>query len=388
MLLPQAREAPVVAGFGRSRRADEIRALTPAIDLVRARDLVARRRLPRHAQAVVPRPPLVETALARVGLVEPLGRVERVLVHEHRRVVLDLVVARREPEPDAIAPQRPAERFVDVVVVLHRVRRAEAGVLQALREVVPLQGAVGEGEERRVGERVAAIARDEVDAHASGGHLGRQARRVNRDFLRGADVRNLPADVAAGLQRHRVDAVERDALIDRAAAVDGHAAAGALQLRTADVLAAALRARNHPRDRQVVARRRQRIDHVRREHLLLGHALHVHRGRCARDGHLLFDGADAQLRVDARHRRSGQLDPVADDRREARERERDAVQSRPQIDDLETAVAIRYSSPDLFDEHRTRCVDGNARQHGAGCVLHHAGDRRLRRRDRRQQEHP
>ena len=50
---------------------------------------------------------------------------------------------------------------------------AEAGGLQLVGEVVALQALVREGEERGVGEPVAAVARDEVDADAA----GRQVRR-------------------------------------------------------------------------------------------------------------------------------------------------------------------------------------------------------------------
>src|SRR5882672_9138280 len=135
MLLPQARETAIVAGLGRPRGADEIRALTPAINFVRPGKFVPRRRLPCDPKTVVERASRIDTALAGVGLVEPLRRIERVLVHKHRGVVLDLVVPCREPEPDAVAPQRPAEGCIEIPVVLHRVRRAEAGVLEPLREV-------------------------------------------------------------------------------------------------------------------------------------------------------------------------------------------------------------------------------------------------------------
>jgi hypothetical protein len=49
------------------------------------------------------------------------------------------------------------------------------------------------------------------------------------------DIGNLPADVATRLERHRVDPVQRDALVLLAAAVDLDAPADQLQVRPADI---------------------------------------------------------------------------------------------------------------------------------------------------------
>ena len=90
---------------------------------------------------------------------------------------------------------------------------ARPAACSSSEKLFALQALVGEGEERGVGEPVAAVARDEVDADAAGRQIGRQRGRVDRDLGRRSHVRRLTADVAAGLQRHRVDAVGGHALI-------------------------------------------------------------------------------------------------------------------------------------------------------------------------------
>src|SRR6185503_21136026 len=99
----------------------------------------------------------------------------------------------------------------------------------------------GEREYRRVTERIAAVLRHEVHAHAAGRQVGAKRGRVDADFRGRAHVRRLAADVAAGLQCHRVDAVDSDALIDGAASVHGEALTDVLNQRATDVVAAAER---------------------------------------------------------------------------------------------------------------------------------------------------
>ena len=169
---------------------------------------------------------------------------------------------------------------------------------ELVREVVALQRLVGEREDRRVAERVAAVLGHEVDAHAAGRQVGAERRGVDGDFRGRAHVRRLAADVAAGLQCHRVDAVDGDALIDGAAAVHGEALTDVLNQRAADVVAAAERARNHASQAEVVARARQRVDHFRVQHALLRQRLHVHDRRLARHGDGFLERADAEFDVD------------------------------------------------------------------------------------------
>src|SRR4029079_12390262 len=105
-------------------------------------------------QAVIERASFVDATLARVGFIQPLRRVEGVLVDEYRCEILDFVVSRREPEPDTAPPQRHTERRVEIVVVLHGIRGAEASVLQPLCEVAALHGAIRESEEGGIRKRI------------------------------------------------------------------------------------------------------------------------------------------------------------------------------------------------------------------------------------------
>ena len=64
-------------------------------------------------------------------------------------------------------------------------------------------------------------------------------------------------------------------------------------------------------------------------------------------------------------------------RAEAGQRERHGVGAGAQIDDAVLAGAVGDGRTRFLDERRARRFHGHARQHGAGRVLHDAGDRGL-----------
>ena len=67
---------------------------------------------------------------------------------------------------------RATEGFVEVEVADDLGWRRQASGLQLVGKVIPLQALVCEREERGVGEPVAAVARDEVDADTAGRQVG------------------------------------------------------------------------------------------------------------------------------------------------------------------------------------------------------------------------
>ena len=132
-------------------------------------------------------------------------------------------------------------------------------------------------------ERVAPVARDQVEAHAA--HLGfrREAAGFHRNFLHrrvvGGDRDELAAAALADVVLHPV--VERRDLV-QAAAVNGKPLAG--ELRSADVLGRARDAGNE--DADLTGRfhpDRDRVEDVARHHLLLHDVLHVDGRRLSGD---------------------------------------------------------------------------------------------------------
>src|SRR5512144_1629782 len=113
MLLPQTGEPAITRRLRRSRRADLVRTVAPLVGFVGAGDLHLRRRLIGDAEAVVVLLPLVDSWRRRRH-VEPLVGLEGVGIREDAGLALDLVVPRREPEPDLVAADRTAEGFVEV----------------------------------------------------------------------------------------------------------------------------------------------------------------------------------------------------------------------------------------------------------------------------------
>ena len=297
-------------------------------------------------------------------------------VEEHAaHPVLRDLQSMRGVEPQLVLPDRTAERRIDVSDFLQRVRRREAARLQVGSEVAALHRLVGERREDQAAEGVAALLRNDVHAHAALGGFRRHAGRVNRHLLRAAHVGHVRRVVHAGGQ-HQRQAVDRRSLIEAAAPVRGElrdrvAAAAADILRTDAVerqtSGDADAGKQHPEVLHEPARR-HRVDHAMIEHLLTRGALDVDDRRFAADGDRLRDRADTQIRVDGRGERAVQLNAVAPDRAEARQRERHRVGAGPQVDDLVLAGAVGDDRSRLLDQRGTGCFNGHARQHGAGRI--------------------
>ena len=362
--LPQHREAEVARGLWSHQGRDAVGAVAPRVLLVGAGDLGLGRRLPRRPQAAVVGPADQEPALG-AGRIQELRRLVGVEVLGHRRPAFGADKSRGEPEPQLVPLDRPAGRGVEVPIPLDLVWRRQSGCLELVGEVVAGQTAVGEGEEGGRREPVAAVPRDEVDAHAARRQLGRYSRVIDGHFGRRPHVRNLAADVAARLQRHGVDAVERHALILLPAAVNLDAAARALQSRAADVGAVEDRGRNHPRQAGVVARTRQRVDRLGAQDGRARRGRDIHGRRLAGDGDGLFQRADAQIHVDHGPRGAAESNGLPLAGVEARQCERDGVGARPQVDHLVAAVVVGDGGADLLDQHRAGGFHRDARKHRA-----------------------
>src|SRR5256885_14566201 len=102
-------------------------------------------------------------------------------------VVADVAVRREEPE--AILLYRAAEREVDVEDLVHRVRRPESAADQILREVVALERMARVADIGGAGDRVAALARDEVEMRAAGRDPRAERRGLHGDLLRSEERR-------------------------------------------------------------------------------------------------------------------------------------------------------------------------------------------------------
>ena len=133
-------ERRVSSGFrGDVRRSTPTRG-NAAILLVAEVELVARRRLPRHARRVVTVNLRVRPLAALVGDKDPGERVRVEIVV--RDVLLDFVVAVRDVEPQLVFHQRPAAVGVEVPCVPQAVDRSQTLVDVFLREIVVCQALV------------------------------------------------------------------------------------------------------------------------------------------------------------------------------------------------------------------------------------------------------
>src|SRR5580765_1869506 len=289
--------------FRRARRDAEV-----------ARQLVLRAHLPGQADVV-----------ARVAL--RLGPGPRQVRREHERRLIAFVegvgadllvapVAVRGPEPQRVLLDRAAERAAGVVDLQDAVGGDDALRSQGIVDVAALQRVVREVDEGRAAEAVAAILRDDVDAHAAPGHFGGdRAELVAQLLRRGVVGRQAGARVVA---RHVGvhDPIELyQPVVERAAV--------RLQLilvlagRAADVALVAADADGHHADGGPVLRRRHRVDRVLADNLPLQHVLGVDDGAGAGHGYRFLERPDAQLGVDRRGEGGRQLDPFALDRRES-----------------------------------------------------------------------
>ena len=143
---------------------------------------------------------------------------------------------------------------------------------------------------------------------------------------------------------------------------------------------ARLHAGDHRREVRVETARGDRVDDFLGHDALGRRALHVDDRRLAGDDDRFLDRADLHVGVDRHVGAADQLEAVALDGVEAGQREGHRVDARPEILDAVLTGAVGGDGTDLFDERRTRGLDGDAGQYGPGRVFHEAGNRRLRER--------
>ena len=237
---------------------------------------------------------------------------------------------------------------------------------------------------------VAAFARNDVDAHAAGGLVGRARREIDRHFLHAAHV----GQEVAGLAGSSELAVDSPSIITRWSLpllpwmvmlppvvlmmlvpptswlfrfMPGISVAAVNCVRPVGID----RSTSSPMTRCLVALCTSTI------------------GDSPVTVTVSSTRADPQLGVDRRGERSGQLDAFAPDGAEAGERERHRVGAGPQLLDPVLAGAVGDHRADLLDQRRARRFDRHAGQHRARRVADDAGDRGLRRlTERKRPAHP
>src|SRR5207253_3689818 len=170
-------------------------------------------------------------------------------------------------------------------------------------------------------------------------------------------------------------AVQQLPVVRRPVVMDGDALAYRI-LVAADVLLRRRddRARNNRGEAAKLPIDGQRKELFARDHSLLDDVLDVHDGSLAGDGDRLLEAADAEIDVDRCGEIRRQLDTVALDRTEADEREGHAVGAGEQIDEFILTLIVGDNGASFFDQDRTAGFHGDAVQHAARGVLHHAGN--------------
>ena len=187
--LPLQRVRTGLRRLRRDGQADSRRRVVDHVVVPADADLVLRRCLPRQAQLSALPHRGIERAPARVGLERPDVRVVEVLVVVHPRgVVGRALVPCRQEDPHLVFLERPAEPRVEVDVVLEAVAFTQSARLQRRGDVARLPRRARIAGEQRTGERVAAFARDDVDAYAASRVLGAGGRRIDVHLLRGDRV--------------------------------------------------------------------------------------------------------------------------------------------------------------------------------------------------------
>ena len=339
-------------------------------------DLLPLRDLPRRAQRRAVPQPVGERLLAVVRVVDPRVRVAGILVVVHAgHEAVGPLIAAGQVEPEPVLHDRPTERGVHVPQLVQLSWFAQPGGHQLVVEVATLQRPICSVQEHRAAERVAASPRHDVDHRPAGFGFAEPASDVDRDFrdvLRVGDVERATAARSVHAETVHIESTFRVG-----ATVAAHVQRGGA-IDSAHVLCVADRQPRHQHDEVVIRTlARDGVNRLVIDDALLLDALHVDDRALADDSQRLFQRPDAHLDVDARGQRSRQLNRFALHGIETGERERDRVGAWIQRDDPVASGIVAHHGAALLDEHRARRLDGDTRQHGAGGVAHHAGDRCL-----------
>ena len=362
-------------------RAGECRVLIDvAVGPVRL-DLVARGRLPRQAQRSLAIVRHLQRRVLQVGYVgegRGIGVVEQAAGEE-----AGPAVGVGHEEPQVVAHDRAAERRGDLPRLIglegSPLATGDPAIDQILVDVVGQPARVPVVGVEAAAERVAPLLGDHVHAHAARFHLG-GVRRVVVDVLRNRRILRQGRGRPVECRVRHVEAVDVHLGVVLVGAVDGqpvvgHAAQAAgvdgygRRRPTLDV-----HGRDEQRQRVVAARGREHLEDLAVDRLGLLNALDVDGRAGLRDDDRLLERPDRHLGVDVGGEPAAQPEALADERAEARQRERHGVVARLERDDQVLAVAVGDGGADLFDQGRAARLDGDAGEHAARGVRHRAAD--------------
>ena len=303
------------------------------------------------------------------------------LIAGRRERVSEKVVRAPPPEgreePQAIAPNRTAERAVHVVDALHAVLLLEPEIDEILREVVGLHVLVRARREGGAVKRVAAVVRNHVDLYPAHGRFSGQRAGLVADFLHQAVVEVEAGLIAAEADVLNLDAVDHEHVVVVRRPVN-------LQRRLLHDLGAAdiRRLRGHARNQLSHGERilagGNRIELLARHHRLRHGAVNVDERRRTGNGHRFLELADRELGVDRGGERRRQRDALALDGAEAGQAKRHGVLAGPEIDNPVAAGVVGDGGACSLDQRRAGSLHGDARQHGAGRIPDNSGDGALR----------
>jgi hypothetical protein len=96
-----------------------------------------------------------------------------------------------------------------------------------------------------------------------------------------------------------------------------------------------------------------------------GDVLNVDERRCSAYGDRFRNLSNLQVHTDRRRERGRQLDALAPNRAEAGQTECHRIDTRAKIEEAVGAVIAGHHRAQLFDEYRTRRLDGDTGQHAA-----------------------
>lgn len=188
------RVPPAVVGTGleRGRRIEQRWTLTRVLLAPRDRQLVLLRRLPRQACLRIAPVRIVGDAPLRIGVEAKHRQVVGGRIMRHAADIRrSLEITHRRVEPQPIATHGTTEPRIGIAVHLDRVRIDEPAIAQIVGQVTGRHALIGKAREQRPVEQVAAVARDDVQTHPAFRRLRRHGRRIDRNFLRGAQVRRV-----------------------------------------------------------------------------------------------------------------------------------------------------------------------------------------------------
>src|SRR5262245_48569090 len=168
------------------------------VDVSPADDLIARRRLPRETNRVVPPFAVVFGLRGEIRVVVPPGVVAGVLVvpHAGHRLPVVLIAVGGE-EPQLVTHDRTAERRVDVPQP-NRLQRGRQSLGLLIRAKVAVdQPAPRAVDEEASGKHVSTLLADDVQLRPAGGRLTQAPAEGEDDFLGIADLGRITRDAHA-----------------------------------------------------------------------------------------------------------------------------------------------------------------------------------------------